>query len=69
MAQGEFNMEECDNAEQCVKDLVEGIPKTKRGGFIGEMNDLFLFIAAAKKAVDQLDAAKAAGFTVGDGKG
>lgn len=33
-----------------TEELFEGIPKTRRGGFIGHLNDLLLFLRAAEKA-------------------
>lgn len=50
MAQGEFTKPECDNAEECIKTILDALPKSKKMNLIGEFNDLFLFVAAAKKA-------------------
>lgn len=50
MAQGQFTKEEADVAVECVKEILEQVPKTKRPGIIGELNDLYLFIGAAKQA-------------------
>lgn len=49
MAQGEFTKAECDHARECVETMLERVPKSKRADLIGEANDLFLFLAAAKK--------------------
>jgi hypothetical protein len=58
MAQGEFTKAECDHAELCLQDVMEAVPKKKARELIGKFNDLFLFIAAAKKAAPQTPKAK-----------
>jgi len=49
MAQGEFTKQEADETMKAIDELIEAIPKTKRMGFIGHLNDILLFISAAKK--------------------
>lgn len=49
MAQGEFTKAECDHARECVETMLGMVPKSKRGDLIGELNDLYLFLDAAKK--------------------
>lgn len=50
MAQGEFTKEEAKQTIQAVKELFEALPKSKRAEFIGHLNDIFLFLAAAEAA-------------------
>jgi hypothetical protein len=49
VAQGEFTKEECEHAETCLREVMKAIPKRKAAELMGEFNDLFLFLAAAKK--------------------
>lgn len=56
--QGEFTKEECDHADTCLQAVMKAMPKTKARDLIGEFNDLFLFIAAAKKAAPETAAKK-----------
>jgi hypothetical protein len=53
MAQGEFTKEEADHANKCLSSLFDGIPKSKRGNFLGELNDLGLFLEAANRAAPE----------------
>ena len=50
MAQGEFTKEEAELMTKLVTELFEAIAKSKRTGFIGHLNDILLFIDAAKEA-------------------
>lgn len=50
MAQGEFTKEEAAGTEEAVKELFNAIAKRKQSEFIGHANDIYLFLAAAKKA-------------------
>ncbi len=50
MAQGEFTKEEAAHAEACAKSIIDILPKSKMIDAVGAMNDLYLFLAAAKKA-------------------
>ena len=50
MAQGEFTKEEAAHAEKCAKAIINALSKSKMMDMVGEMNDLYLFLAAAKKA-------------------
>jgi len=50
MAQGEFTKQEATRTEEAVNELFEAIPKSRRFNYIGHLNDIFLFLAAAKKA-------------------
>ncbi len=50
MAQGDFTKQEAEEVEHAVGELFEGIPKSRRGGYIGYLNDIYLFLSAAKAA-------------------
>lgn len=50
MAQGEFTKEEADSTKKAVEEMFKGLSKGKRGEFLGHLNDIFLFIEAAKRA-------------------
>ena len=50
MAQGEFTKEEATETIKAVTELFEGLPKTKRPEFFGHLNDISLFLEAAKRA-------------------
>ena len=49
MAQGEFTQEEAAATIEAVEELYDAIPKTKQMNFIGHLNDIFLFVEAAKR--------------------
>ena len=49
MAQGEFTKEEAMATEDAVNELFGAIPKSKKMNYIGHLNDIFLFINAAKE--------------------
>ena len=62
MAQGQFTKEEAERTAETVKELFNAIPKNRRLKWIGELNDIFLFIDAAKaEAPDEKDLVKAEG--------
>lgn len=48
MAQGEFTQEEAQMVLDAVNDMFEAIPKSKRVQFLGHLNDISLFLEAAK---------------------
>ena len=50
MAQGQFTKEEADETSVAVKELFEALPRTKRIDYVGHLNDIYLFIEAAKLA-------------------
>jgi hypothetical protein len=50
MAQGEFTKEEAAETKKAVDEIFDAIPKSKRGNFLGHLNDIFLFLEAAEKA-------------------
>ena len=47
MAQGEFTKEEGKQTILAVEEMFEAIPKSKRFGFLGHLNDIALFLGAA----------------------
>ena len=50
MAQGEFTKQEARRTEKAVNELFEALPKTWQVDYIGHLNDILLFLAAARKA-------------------
>jgi hypothetical protein len=53
MAQGEFTKSEAAATKQAVEEIFEALPKTKRAGYIGHLNDVFLFLEAAERAAPE----------------
>lgn len=49
MAQGEFTKQEAEETKTAVDEIFKAIPKTKQINFIGHLNDIFLFLEAAKR--------------------
>lgn len=49
MAQGEFTKQEAKRTEEAVSEMFDAIPKSKRMGYLGHLNDICLFLSAAKK--------------------
>ena len=59
MAQGQFSKQEADATVKAVDEMFNAIPKSKRMQFIGHLNDIMLFIEAAKhSAPDEHETAK-----------
>lgn len=50
MAQGQFTKQEADFVHTAANEMFLGLPKSKRMEFLGHLNDIFLFIEAAKRA-------------------
>lgn len=50
MAQGEFTKAEADATREAVEELFEAVPKRSRGEYLGHLNDVLLFLRAAKAA-------------------
>lgn len=48
MAQGQFTKQEAQATIEAVDDMFKGLPKTRRMEYIGHLNDIMLFLAAAK---------------------
>jgi hypothetical protein len=55
MAQGKFTKEEAAHAETCAQTIINLLPKSKIVNVMGEMNDLYLFLSAAKAAAPAED--------------
>jgi hypothetical protein len=50
MAQGQFTKEEAKAIEEAVNELFKALPKSKQGQCLGHLNDICLFIEAARQA-------------------
>lgn len=50
MAQGKFTKQEADESLKAVTEMFDALPKSKRYDYIGHLNDIGLFIEAAKLA-------------------
>ena len=50
MAQGEFTKEEAAETKKAVKEVFEALSKRMRMDFIGHLNDICLFLDAARAA-------------------
>lgn len=53
MAQGEFTKEEATETIKAVDELFKALPKSKRGEFFGHLNDISLFLEAAKRVAPE----------------
>jgi hypothetical protein len=53
MAQGEFTKEEAQQTSEAVSEMFDAIPKRKQPEFLGHLNDVALFLSAAKKAAPE----------------
>ena len=53
MAQGEFTKQAADAVKEAAEQMFKALPKTKQWDYIGHLNDLFLFIEAAKRAAPE----------------
>ena len=53
MAQGEFNKQEIETVLLCVNELFEAIPKSKKTTYLGHLNDILLFLEAAKRVAPE----------------
>lgn len=49
MALGDFTKEEAKVAQDCIDEIFKAVPKTKQMDLLGELNELSLFVSAAKK--------------------
>ncbi len=49
MAQGQFTKEEATETEKAVLEMFNALTKTKQREFLGHLNDVLLFITAAKQ--------------------
>ena len=50
MAQGEFTKQEADQTRGSVNEVFDALTKKKQMEFLGHLNDILLFIQAAKQA-------------------
>lgn len=50
MAQGQFTKEEAKETEEAVSEIFKALSKAKQREFLGHLNDIYLFLAAAGKA-------------------
>jgi hypothetical protein len=53
MAQGEFPKQEADSVKDAAEEMFKALPQTKKRLFLGHLNDLFLFIEAAKRVAPE----------------
>ena len=53
MAQDEFTKKWAAHANNCAKNIINQLSKSKMMDVIGEMNDLYLFLAATKEAAPE----------------
>lgn len=59
MAQGEFTKQEAEETATSVKEIFNALSKNKKHDYLGHLNDIFLFIDAAKKvAPDEVEDTK-----------
>jgi hypothetical protein len=49
MAQGEFTKEEAAETIKAVDELFKALPKSKQAEYFGHLNDISLFLEAAKR--------------------
>jgi len=50
MAQGEFTKQEADETSKSVDEMFRALSKPKQRAYIGHLNDISLFILAARAA-------------------
>lgn len=50
MAQGEFTKEEADETVKSVDEMFKAIATRKQAEYLGHLNDILLFLRAAKEA-------------------
>lgn len=53
MAQGQFTKQEAQHAIETVDQMFRAIPKRKALEYIGHLNDVLLFLQAAKRAAPE----------------
>ncbi len=49
MAQGDFTKEEAKETLVAVNEVFEAIPKTRRMGYLGHLNDICLFLESCTR--------------------
>lgn len=52
MAQGDFTKEEAKSTREAVEELIDAIPKSKRMGYLGHLNDILLFIRGVERHIE-----------------
>lgn len=52
MSQTDFTLENVDNCSKAAEEMFDAIPKTKRFGYLGHLNDILLFLGGCKKVID-----------------
>lgn len=55
MSQGAFTKEEAESTREAVNETFEALPKSKKREFLGHLNDVLLFLRAAKNAAPHED--------------
>ena len=50
MGQGDFTKQEADRTREAVSEMFDAISKRKQMEYIGHLNDICLFLEAAKRA-------------------
>jgi hypothetical protein len=58
LTQGRFTKEEADETVKAINEMFEAIPKTRRMEYLGHLNDISLFIGAAKRVAPQEEVAR-----------
>lgn len=53
MAQGEFTKQEGKSVIEAVNEMFQAIPKSRRMGYIGHLNDILLFLRSAIDAAPE----------------
>ena len=51
--QGDFTKAEATATLEAVDELFKGLPKTKQAEYLGHLNDICLFLEAAKRAAPE----------------
>lgn len=55
MSQGEFTKEEAGETASAVEEIWDALSKRKQMEYLGHLNDILLFIAAAKKHAPEME--------------
>jgi hypothetical protein len=55
MTQGKLSKEEATHVLEAVNDMFEAIPKSRRLEYLGHLNDIALFLEAAKRELPEED--------------
>lgn len=49
VATDNFTKERADIASKCIDEIFKAVPKSKQAELLGELNDLSLFVSAARR--------------------